>query len=604
MSRCFPFPPPGYEKEARSDDTDLLTKEKKKEKKHKKEKKDREKKEGKEKKDKDRSKDKHREKKDRKEKHKDKKKDKDREKDKNKTSDEKRNEGKPEGHNEAKLGTNCQRAEELEDSKFTEELGRRIRDEATGTGKMVESISGTDQRRMEGIGRALEKDIEKRAEAKEKNKVKGGDDRRRDGHKEERDGRRGAGNQIFQNIPGTDRRIEGMGRPTEKVGNQFSQNITGTDQRTEGMGRQTEKDGNQIFQNITGTDQRRIEGMGRPAEKVGNQFFQNNTGTDQKKIEGMGKPTEKDGNQIFQNNIGTHQRKIEGMGRPPEKEAEKRIEKKEKHKDREGSDKKGDKHKKRDREEKRSKGKEKDRDKEKEKEKEKVKEQGEHKHTEDKIRESGKGQVETTLNIKPSGLPPKESEKSTGAEGNLKKRKGFETNGFIHENEMRPNKLARPASSSHPPLENGRKIESCHIATQCAPDRQGAATDSRKAEINKEQQQQQQQQQHHKLNGIIEAQPSAAVSRPSVSIEASENGEASTRPPHPDSKYLSQILAVPKMAEWSDFDDQEWLFGGDSLCSKSKAVASDVLSKTPQVWAEALRIESADVYALPYVIPY
>lgn len=26
MSRCFPFPPPGYEKKARIEDTDLLTK--------------------------------------------------------------------------------------------------------------------------------------------------------------------------------------------------------------------------------------------------------------------------------------------------------------------------------------------------------------------------------------------------------------------------------------------------------------------------------------------------------------------------------------------------------------------------------------------------
>jgi hypothetical protein len=26
MSRCFPFPPPGYEKKARSDDFDLLKK--------------------------------------------------------------------------------------------------------------------------------------------------------------------------------------------------------------------------------------------------------------------------------------------------------------------------------------------------------------------------------------------------------------------------------------------------------------------------------------------------------------------------------------------------------------------------------------------------
>ncbi|OMO88538.1 hypothetical protein COLO4_20222 [Corchorus olitorius] len=26
MSRCFPFPPPGYEKKARTDDADLLKK--------------------------------------------------------------------------------------------------------------------------------------------------------------------------------------------------------------------------------------------------------------------------------------------------------------------------------------------------------------------------------------------------------------------------------------------------------------------------------------------------------------------------------------------------------------------------------------------------
>ena len=26
--------------------------------------------------------------------------------------------------------------------------------------------------------------------------------------------------------------------------------------------------------------------------------------------------------------------------------------------------------------------------------------------------------------------------------------------------------------------------------------------------------------------------------------------------------------------------------------------------ETPQVWAEALQVDSADIYALPYVIPY
>ncbi|KAL2486853.1 Uncharacterized protein Adt_31609 [Abeliophyllum distichum] len=72
MSRCFPFPPPGYERKHPPEDLDLLREEKCKEKKHKKEKKDKENREGREKRDKDRSEGKHREKRSRKEKHKDK----------------------------------------------------------------------------------------------------------------------------------------------------------------------------------------------------------------------------------------------------------------------------------------------------------------------------------------------------------------------------------------------------------------------------------------------------------------------------------------------------------------------------------------------------
>lgn len=161
----------------------------------------------------------------------------------------------------------------------------------------------------------------------------------------------------------------------------------------------------------------------------------------------------------------------------------------------------------------------------------------------------------------------------------------------LAENVTRPNKLPRPASYLLP-SENGWKSESCHVTISSTSDRKGS-NDIRKVEINKE----------HSVNGIAETQPSSVVPRPSVSIEASENGEASTRPPHPDSKYLNQILSIPKVGEWSDFDDQEWLFGSDSLGSKPKAAVCNS-SEIPQVWAEALQLESADVCALPYVIPY
>ncbi|TKY59966.1 hypothetical protein E2542_SST17061 [Spatholobus suberectus] len=80
MSRCFPFPPPGYVK--KTDEVDLLKEEKQKEKKHKKDKRDKEKRESKEKREKEGRDGKHKEKKDKREKHREKKKDKDKDKSK------------------------------------------------------------------------------------------------------------------------------------------------------------------------------------------------------------------------------------------------------------------------------------------------------------------------------------------------------------------------------------------------------------------------------------------------------------------------------------------------------------------------------------------
>lgn len=79
--------------------------------------------------------------------------------------------------------------------------------------------------------------------------------------------------------------------------------------------------------------------------------------------------------------------------------------------------------------------------------------------------------------------------------------------------------------------------------------------------------------------------------------------EASKRPPHPDSKYLSQILTVPTVGDWSKDDDQEWLFSKKGPPNKPESEPVGVTEEL-QVWSEAVHIESADVCALPYVIPY
>nr|GFA71090.1 hypothetical protein [Tanacetum cinerariifolium] len=70
------------------------------------------------------------------------------------------------------------------------------------------------------------------------------------------------------------------------------------------------------------------------------------------------------------------------------------------------------------------------------------------------------------------------------------------------------------------------------------------------------------------------------------------------KPPHPDTKYLSQILSVPKPDQWCGEDDQEWLFNRKE---GKKPPAED---PQVQVWSEAKHIESVDAWALPYVIPY
>ena len=109
-----------------------------------------------------------------------------------------------------------------------------------------------------------------------------------------------------------------------------------------------------------------------------------------------------------------------------------------------------------------------------------------------------------------------------------------------------------------------------------------------------------------KVNGIIEAQllSISPTKHLSASAQASQIDEVSVKPPHPDSKYLSQVLSVPKMEEWSDFDDQSWLFHSNESQSKKPKVGFSEIDEAPQVWAEAQQIESADVCALPYVIPY
>ena len=100
---------------------------------------------------------------------------------------------------------------------------------------------------------------------------------------------------------------------------------------------------------------------------------------------------------------------------------------------------------------------------------------------------------------------------------------------------------------------------------------------------------------------LVVAQPSAAALKPKLAADASGKSRVS-KPPHSDSKFLSQIYSLPKTEEWPEYDDQEWLFSSSDHPLKPKVESEP--EEEPQVWAEGLKIESVDVFALPYVMPY
>ncbi|KAK9733962.1 hypothetical protein RND81_04G104000 [Saponaria officinalis] len=112
-----------------------------------------------------------------------------------------------------------------------------------------------------------------------------------------------------------------------------------------------------------------------------------------------------------------------------------------------------------------------------------------------------------------------------------------------------------------------------------------------------------------KVNGIVAAHGSPLVSKKPPSTTSGKEKRSKHKssskplPPHPDTKYLSQILSVPKLEELPELDDSDWLLESKTVSSKEhgEGYGDD---GDEQVWAKAVHIESADIHALPYVIPY
>ncbi|KAJ0234106.1 hypothetical protein HA466_0276480 [Hirschfeldia incana] len=175
---------------------------------------------------------------------------------------------------------------------------------------------------------------------------------------------------------------------------------------------------------------------------------------------------------------------------------------------------------------------------------------------------------------------------------NIGKRKDHETNGFCYENGTRPNKIHRPVASPVSSVENGSKLGACQTPPKPVTELQVTVCNPEVKE--------------HRGNGFAYAQEPKRPPR-ITSVEVKENGEAlAKKRPHSDLKYFDQILNLEELHEFDESEEQEWLFGqsGVKLSKKQKKDSTTSLDETLQVWNQALRIESADTVALPYVVPF
>ncbi|XP_010464349.1 PREDICTED: myb-like protein X [Camelina sativa] len=473
MSRCFPFPPPGYDKKFTTHESDSLLKEKLKEKKHKKEKKDKEKKEGKEKKDKEKSKDKHKERKEKKEKHKDRK-DKNRDKEKSRTLEDRKATGVlPNNGDKEKLVPNTLHSNGNGDSKFIQDLARRIRDE--------EATESQSLRKIDIPCGVTE-------------------------------------NNNSYPVPQTNHKNSAMAKRSESpvlresscMDQKGAEVIFKSVEQKDQAKRKELLEKNHRRESVTKSDKPLTNGGIRKSEP--------NNITDRSSKE---KKTE-----VMNKNVLKKPKFVEGGPR--------------------------------------LKGREHD--------------------------------VVDTRGFRESDHP-NAGVKNLTAEGILGKRKDLQTNGLLYENGSRPNEIPTPVGSSMSSVENGRNSVACQTHQKLPK----LVSELQETVSNPEVKE-------HKINGFIFSQEVKCHS-PVSSGKVKESVEVSARKrPHPDLKYLDQLLNVPKREELPEVDDdeQDWLFGqsGVKLLKKQRADYTNSVVENPEVWNQALRIESADILALPYVVPF
>ncbi|KAL2506410.1 Uncharacterized protein Adt_22031 [Abeliophyllum distichum] len=550
MSRCFPFPPPGFEREHRPEDLNALKEEKLKEKTHKKEKKDKERREGKEKRGKERSDEKSKGKKDRKEKHKDKK-EKHREKRKDKEEDREKDREK---NSIADESTVAGKLDESSGEKLNSKGQSKIKSSFTDEAKYATQF--LDQNRGKPIENSLLQGTE------ESKFVQELDWRIRDDEK-------GAGSQLLNGISGLGKRNQ------------------------EAAARADIRDYSGVL----------AEDKGKNKDKR----------VESRKIDMQGFRKDFSANTMVQNDAGMAKSKVEAMPKSMKEHEDSGLKGKERSKEKNDDD-QGDKHKGTDRDKKvHRKKKEKKREEKAKGIIENKKSEPERSNyvgrkdlvgvtsntsthllmdriavDEGNIRKmkdvSTNGFLHVLLILQRAEVRPNKLQRLTPHQLTENGRK-FED--CQNPNTSAPYKQLSPYNicSDNEDQRVTGSLEAQELCPSKPKPSTAATTVDQIAETSKKS--------VHQDSKF----PNEVLRVPKV-----ENliAEASRRPPHPDSKYLSEILTVPKMEELRT-DDQEWLFYMKDPPSNKPKVGFWGVREDVCVWSEAMYIESADVYALPII---
>ncbi|XP_047087287.1 myb-like protein X [Lolium rigidum] len=170
----------------------------------------------------------------------------------------------------------------------------------------------------------------------------------------------------------------------------------------------------------------------------------------------------------------------------------------------------------------------------------------------------------------------------------VKKREDLNTNDSLHEHGMRMTKMPRTSPANHLRV-NGKTLKHSQGTAPCSSTLSAGSTPCGADML---------QDIKECCNDGITGSRYLEKHKSLVSSASYDSSEVYLTPPHPDTKYLSQLYSIPAADDCSEYIDQDWLFSGDLVHRKSTVAAEPL-----QVWAEAQPMDSADVVAMPYIVP-